>query len=123
MSQGSRNPRARNATKVAAAGKAANTVADDTPDYPGKRFGLPMTGPLSAAPMGRRLVALIVDFTDRAIFRSGLRLRLDNLLPSVLGCQRVPVAANRARVGSASPPRTSPAPCTGGVSFTERRPF
>jgi uncharacterized RDD family membrane protein YckC len=37
-------------------------VADDTPDYPGKRFGLPMTGPGSVAPMGRRLIALIVDW-------------------------------------------------------------
>jgi uncharacterized RDD family membrane protein YckC len=37
-------------------------VADDTPDYPGKQFGLPMTGPMSVAPMGRRLIALIVDW-------------------------------------------------------------
>jgi uncharacterized RDD family membrane protein YckC len=37
-------------------------VADDTPDYPGKRFGLPMDGPGSSAPMGRRLVALLVDW-------------------------------------------------------------
>jgi uncharacterized RDD family membrane protein YckC len=37
-------------------------VADDTPDYPGKRFGLPMTGPSSVAPMGRRLVALVIDW-------------------------------------------------------------
>jgi uncharacterized RDD family membrane protein YckC len=37
-------------------------VADDTPDYPGKKFGLPMTGPGSVAPMGRRLIALIVDW-------------------------------------------------------------
>jgi uncharacterized RDD family membrane protein YckC len=37
-------------------------VADNTPDYPGKRFGLPMDGPGSVAPMGRRLVALIVDW-------------------------------------------------------------
>jgi uncharacterized RDD family membrane protein YckC len=37
-------------------------VADDTPDYPGKQFGLPMTGPGSVAPMGRRLIALIVDW-------------------------------------------------------------
>jgi uncharacterized RDD family membrane protein YckC len=37
-------------------------VVDDTPDYPGKRFGLPMTGPGSVAPMGRRLIALIVDW-------------------------------------------------------------
>jgi uncharacterized RDD family membrane protein YckC len=37
-------------------------VADDTPDYPGKRFGLPKDGPGSVAPMGRRFVALIVDW-------------------------------------------------------------
>jgi uncharacterized RDD family membrane protein YckC len=37
-------------------------VADDTPDYPGKKFGLPKDGPMSVAPMGRRLIALIVDW-------------------------------------------------------------
>jgi uncharacterized RDD family membrane protein YckC len=37
-------------------------VADDTPDYPGKRFGLPKDGPMSVAPMGRRLLALLVDW-------------------------------------------------------------
>jgi uncharacterized RDD family membrane protein YckC len=37
-------------------------VADDTPDYPGKRFGLPQAGPMSVAPMGRRLIALILDW-------------------------------------------------------------
>ena len=37
-------------------------MADDTPAYPGKRFGLPMDGPMSVAPMGRRLVALLVDW-------------------------------------------------------------
>jgi uncharacterized RDD family membrane protein YckC len=37
-------------------------VADDTPYYPGKRFGLPQDGPSSAAPMGRRLLALIIDW-------------------------------------------------------------
>src|ERR1700761_5881148 len=49
--QQSRSPRAK---KPAA--------ADTTPDYPGKRFGLPQEGPGSVAPMGRRLVALIVDW-------------------------------------------------------------
>ena len=52
VAQKTRNPRPRSA-----AGK-----ADDTPDYPGKRFGLPQDGPGSVAPMGRRLVALIVDW-------------------------------------------------------------
>jgi uncharacterized RDD family membrane protein YckC len=37
-------------------------VADDTPAYPGKRFGLPKDGPMSVAPMGRRMVALLVDW-------------------------------------------------------------
>jgi uncharacterized RDD family membrane protein YckC len=37
-------------------------VGDDTPDYPGKRFGLPKEGPMSVAPMGRRLIALLVDW-------------------------------------------------------------
>src|ERR1700727_1277211 len=60
VSQEPRRPRTRNATAVATSHGAA--VADDTPDYPGKRFGLPMTGPMSVAPMGRRLIALIVDW-------------------------------------------------------------
>jgi uncharacterized RDD family membrane protein YckC len=38
------------------------TAADDTPDYPGKRFGLPAEGPSSVAPMGRRLLALVIDW-------------------------------------------------------------
>jgi uncharacterized RDD family membrane protein YckC len=37
-------------------------MADDTPDYPGKRFGLPQAGPMSVAPMGRRFIALIIDW-------------------------------------------------------------
>ena len=45
---------------MAAAPGAAAT--DDTPAYPGKRFGLPMDGPMSVASMGRRMVALIVDW-------------------------------------------------------------
>jgi uncharacterized RDD family membrane protein YckC len=49
-----------NATRLAAAPKAAS--ADNTPDYPGKRFGLPKEGPMSVAPMGRRLAALLVDW-------------------------------------------------------------
>jgi uncharacterized RDD family membrane protein YckC len=35
---------------------------DDTPAYPGKRFGLPQDGPMSVAPMGRRLIALVIDW-------------------------------------------------------------
>ena len=37
-------------------------MADDTPDYPGKRFGLPPSGPGAVAPMGRRLAALLIDW-------------------------------------------------------------
>ena len=37
-------------------------AAGGSPDYPGKSFGLPPAGPSSVAPMGRRLVALIVDW-------------------------------------------------------------
>jgi uncharacterized RDD family membrane protein YckC len=37
-------------------------VGDDTPGYPGKRFGLPRHGPMSVAPMSRRLFALIADW-------------------------------------------------------------
>ncbi|HTU75883.1 MAG TPA: RDD family protein [Trebonia sp.] len=35
---------------------------DNTPEYPGKRFGLPQAGPGAAAPMGRRLLALLIDW-------------------------------------------------------------
>jgi uncharacterized RDD family membrane protein YckC len=45
---------------VAAGSRAV--AADNTPDYPGKKFGLPMSGPSSVAPMGRRLIALVVDW-------------------------------------------------------------
>jgi uncharacterized RDD family membrane protein YckC len=46
--------RARNAaTKVA---------PNDTPAYPGQRFGLPKDGPASVAPMARRVIALLVDW-------------------------------------------------------------
>ncbi len=43
-------------------------AADTTPAtpttsaYPGQRFGLPERGPMSVAPMGRRMVALLVDW-------------------------------------------------------------
>jgi uncharacterized RDD family membrane protein YckC len=37
-------------------------AGDDTPDYPGKRFGLPKQGPASVASMGRRLGALLIDW-------------------------------------------------------------
>jgi uncharacterized RDD family membrane protein YckC len=47
-------------------------VADDTPAYPGKRFGLPADGPMSVAPMGRRLAALIIDWVLCYLIASGI---------------------------------------------------
>jgi uncharacterized RDD family membrane protein YckC len=40
----------------------AKNEAGDTPGYAGKRFGLPEEGPMSVAPMGRRVGALFVDW-------------------------------------------------------------
>lgn len=37
-------------------------TAGSQPGYPGETMGLPQTGPGSLAPMGRRLVALIIDW-------------------------------------------------------------
>ena len=37
-------------------------AVDDTPYYPGKRFGLPKDGPTAVAPMSRRVAALVVDW-------------------------------------------------------------
>jgi uncharacterized RDD family membrane protein YckC len=48
------------AVRLAAAPNA--DAENTTPGYPGKRFGLPQEGPGSAAPMGRRLLALIIDW-------------------------------------------------------------
>jgi uncharacterized RDD family membrane protein YckC len=62
VSQQSRSPRAKRAT----------TVADTTPDYPGKRFGLPKDGPGSVASMGRRFVALLVDWVLCYLIASGI---------------------------------------------------
>jgi uncharacterized RDD family membrane protein YckC len=58
VSQGSRNTHSKTATK-ATHGK---PVAAETPDYPGKQFGLPADGPSSVAPMSRRLAALLIDW-------------------------------------------------------------
>jgi uncharacterized RDD family membrane protein YckC len=75
----SRSPRGRNATKVAVApktkgkpGAKGGTAPDDTPDYPGKRFGLPMSGPMSVAPMAKRVLALIVDWVLCLLIASGI---------------------------------------------------
>ena len=56
MSNSSRSKGGRSATTKVAPRE------DDTPAYPGKRFGLPKDGPASVAPMGRRLLALIIDW-------------------------------------------------------------
>jgi len=56
VSHDSRSSRAKSATTKVAPSE------DDTPAYPGKRFGLPEHGPMSVAPLGRRLIALIVDW-------------------------------------------------------------
>jgi uncharacterized RDD family membrane protein YckC len=48
------------AVRLAAAPNA--NAGDTTPDYPGKRFGVPQEGPGSVAPLGRRLLALIIDW-------------------------------------------------------------
>jgi uncharacterized RDD family membrane protein YckC len=59
----SRKPPGRQRASAARLATAPGAVAvDDTPDYPGKRFGLPKDGPMSVAPMGRRVVALIADW-------------------------------------------------------------
>jgi uncharacterized RDD family membrane protein YckC len=76
-SQGSRQA---NATRLATApgtaapGTAAPGTAapDDRPEYPGKRFGLPERGPMSVAPMGRRVAAIIVDWVLCELIVSGL---------------------------------------------------
>jgi uncharacterized RDD family membrane protein YckC len=52
----------RAATAAPATGTHGGAAADDTPAYPGKRFGLPQAGPGSSAPMGRRFLALLIDW-------------------------------------------------------------
>lgn len=37
-------------------------VTDNTPSYPGQSFDLPKDGPGSVASLGRRLVALVIDW-------------------------------------------------------------
>ncbi|MGH3171307.1 MAG: RDD family protein [Trebonia sp.] len=60
MSQQRSSRRSSTAVRTTATRGAA--TADGKPDYPGKRFGLPESGPGAVAPMGRRVVALIVDW-------------------------------------------------------------
>jgi uncharacterized RDD family membrane protein YckC len=53
----------RQRTSAARVATAPDAVAvDDTPDYLSKRFGLPKDGPMSVAPMGRRVAALVLDW-------------------------------------------------------------
>jgi hypothetical protein len=47
---------------VGTAPVAAPAEADAGTDYPGKRYGLPRQGPRSIAGMGRRLLALVIDW-------------------------------------------------------------
>jgi uncharacterized RDD family membrane protein YckC len=43
-------------------GAVATDVRPPMSDYPGLRFGLPERGPMSVASMGRRMVALFIDW-------------------------------------------------------------
>jgi uncharacterized RDD family membrane protein YckC len=58
--QDSRNPARPGGARLAAAPGAS--ARDTAQDYPGKRFGLPQEGTGSAAPLGRRLLALVIDW-------------------------------------------------------------
>ena len=42
------------------------------PDYPGQRLGLPERGPGSLAPLGRRVVAVLVDWLICTVIAAGL---------------------------------------------------
>jgi hypothetical protein len=58
-------PVARNGYRGVVAKKSPLTAppaADETPAYPGQRFGLPQQGPGSVATMGRRVLALLIDW-------------------------------------------------------------
>lgn len=57
-------------SRQAAAGSAAGTRRISA--YPGERFGLPEEGPTSVPGMGRRLVALFIDWIVCAIIATGL---------------------------------------------------
>jgi RDD family len=57
-------PAARNGYRGVVAKKQLTVppVTDKTPAYPGQRFGLPQQGPGSVASMGRRVLALLIDW-------------------------------------------------------------
>lgn len=42
-------------------------MSSSAPTYPGKRLGLPETGPGSIARLGRRIVALLLDYTAATV--------------------------------------------------------
>ena len=62
MSAEPRGPRRAGGARLAAAPKPKSNAGDNTPAYPGQRFGLPKDGPGSVAPLGRRLLALLIDW-------------------------------------------------------------
>jgi uncharacterized RDD family membrane protein YckC len=45
---------------------------DDPDDYPGQRLGMPERGPGSLAPLGRRVVAILVDWLVCNVIAAGL---------------------------------------------------
>jgi uncharacterized RDD family membrane protein YckC len=47
-------------------------AAGSEPAYPGQRFGLPRSGPMSVATLGRRLLALCVDWAISLLIADGL---------------------------------------------------
>jgi uncharacterized RDD family membrane protein YckC len=62
---------------VAASAVGDEQASDDSEDYPGERFGLPREGSRSVAGLGRRLLALLIDWLvctpiALAAFRSGI---------------------------------------------------
>ncbi len=48
------------------------SLSTDVDDYPGRRLGLPQTGPGSVARFGRRFVALAVDWALSLLIARGL---------------------------------------------------
>jgi uncharacterized RDD family membrane protein YckC len=64
--------RKRSASPGGLAAAPGAVAADHTPDYPGKRFGLPKQGPMSVSPLGRRLAAIVVDWVLCELIVSGV---------------------------------------------------
>ena len=55
-------------------GPANGSVAGDEPGHPGERLGLPAEGPGSVAGLGRRLLALLVDWVLCLLIAAGFAL-------------------------------------------------